>query len=181
MKKTLLAAIMVPTLFVASQSFADEGDGPTPINVNGGVVQFSGSIVNSPCSISTGTQSQTVELGQYRAADFKNIGDTSPATGFNITLKDCSVDSYSNVAVSFNGNAASNDTLAVEGGADGVGIQIVKDGKALAVNGNGSTDPTDLIEGADNNIYFQAQYVSIASTVTAGAANAVADFILHYK
>lgn len=181
MKKTLLAAIMVPTLFVASQSFADEGDGPTPINVNGGVVQFSGSIVNSPCSISTGTQSQTIELGQYRAADFENIGDTSPATGFNITLQDCSAETYSNVAVTFKGNTASTDTLAVEGGADGVGIQIVKDGKTIPVDGTGSTEPTTLIEGADNNIYFQAQYVSIANTVTAGAANAVADFVLNYK
>jgi major type 1 subunit fimbrin (pilin) len=181
MKKTLLAAIMVPTLFVASQSFADEGDGPVPINVNGGVVQFSGSIVNSPCSISTGTESQTVELGQYRAADFTEIGDTSPATGFNITLKDCSVETYGTVAVTFNGNAVSNDTLAVEGGADGVGIQIVKDGKTLSVNGEGSSEPTNIVEGADNNIYFQAQYVSLAKTVTAGAANAVADFVLNYK
>lgn len=183
MKKTLLSVLLPIATLAPSLSYAADGDGPAPISVNGGIVQFSGSIVNSPCSISTGSANQTVELGQYRASDFVELGDVSATKDFNITLKDCSAEAYTKVAVKFNGDTAngSKDKLAVNGGAQGVAIQIVKDGKPISVNNTDATDPINLVEGADNNIYFQAQYVSIAKEVKAGAANAVADFYLNYN
>lgn len=164
-------------LLAMSGSALAEGE---EISVHGGTVQFTGSIVNAPCSVEIGSNGViAVELGQYRADSFAQTGDTSPARPFNITLKDCVTDTFTKASVTFAGDAIDKNTLAVDGGATGVGIQILKNGQTLNVDGTTSSPESNLLEG-ENHLQLHAQYISIADNVTAGMANSSADFTVTY-
>ncbi|CAI2538699.1 Type-1A pilin [Serratia ficaria] len=79
--------------------------------------------------------------------------------------------------------AGQNTALSLEGGsgaASGVGIQLLRDNTPLAVDGSQASTTTSLLEGA-NSLSFQAQYIALSDAVTAGAANATADFTLTYQ
>lgn len=186
MKKKVLFAALMPLAFTLSHNaFAEEDDVVTPITVAGGTVQFTGSITDAPCVVNASTEGQPVELGQYRAADFSTAGDTSSPKNFNISLSNCAVDTYSKASVTFNGVTASGDntTLSTVGGsgaATGVGIQILKDGVPLAVDGTETSEATSLT-GGSNNLTFQARYIAKNATVTPGQANASADFTITYQ
>ncbi|RRZ91708.1 pilus assembly protein [Erwinia sp. 198] len=185
MKKKLVAALLPLSLLTAHNAFANDEDvpsAPTPITVSGGTIQFNGTIVNTPCAIDIGADGHVVELGQYRADDFNSTGDVTPTRTFNIGLNSCAVDTYSKAAITFSGNTAAgnNKALSVDGGAGGVGIQIMQNSTALAVDGSEASAAASLMQG-NNNLIFQAQYIALADTVTPGAANATANFMITYQ
>lgn len=182
-KKFIIA--LLPLAFIASHNvFAEEDDvtPPAPVTVSGGTVQFSGSIVNAPCVVDIGGEGLSVDLGQYRAADFTTTGDVTSARTFNINLDNCATETYSKAALSFNGTTAAgnNKALSVSGGAGGVGIQILKNNTALVVDGTESS-VEQIFNTGSNTIPFQAQYISLENTVTPGAANATANFTVTYQ
>ncbi|WP_313537231.1 fimbrial protein [Pantoea sp.] len=183
-KKVLIAALLPLSLTLSHNAFAEDTVPVTPVTVAGGTVQFTGSITDAPCVVNASTEGQPVELGQYRSADFSKAGDTTSPKNFNISLSSCAVDTYSKASVTFRGVTAAGDntTLSTDGGsgaATGVGIQILKNNVALAVDGSGASEATSLIEGS-NNLTFQAQYIAKAARVTPGQANASADFTITY-
>jgi len=183
MKKTIIAALLPLAFFTSHHAFAeDEVTPPAPITVNGGTVQFGGSIVNAPCAIDTGAAGLSVDMGQYRVSDFATTGDVSGLTPFNIALSNCAAETYTRAAVTFSGSTATgnNKALSVNGGAGGVGIQILQNHTPLAVDGSAASTPASLNEGS-NMLTFQAQYISLANAVTPGAANATANFTVTYQ
>lgn len=171
-----------------NNAFAIDGDDDdvvvTPVTVAGGAVNFTGSITDAPCAIDNGAAGLAVELGQYRSADFSKSGDVSGAKTFTIGLNNCAVDTYSKATVTFSGVTESGKpkVLSLEGGsgsASGVGIQIMKNNTALAVDGTEASEATSLTEGK-SSLAFQAQYIALADTVTPGSANASANFTITY-
>lgn len=177
---------ILSSVMMVGPSFADEP--VAPITVNGGTIQFTGSIVNAPCVIDNNSASAVVNLGQYRVDSFSGSGTTSSPVDFNIDLIDCSVDTYSKAAVTFNGVTidGNNKVLALtarqaaDTTAGGVGIQILQDSEALPVDGTtASTLKSFTEEGV--SLRFQAQYLALAENVTPGSANASADFTITYQ
>lgn len=192
-KKTSFAAVL-PLLFcVSTAAVADDIPAPSgPVTVDGGVVHFTGQIINAPCAVDNDSLGQTVELGQYKASKFTEAGQTSEAKPFTIGLTDCSVDVYKKASITFSGptDAGKNNILALgmtdESNANtvvakGVGIQILSSGKAVAVDGSTPAPAQNLQATGKNKLYFTAQYISTDKNVSAGLANANADFTVTYQ
>lgn len=179
----------------AASAANDGGNTPTPATtastVTGGTIHFKGSLVDAPCAVSTDSDGQTVNLGQYTLSHFSKKGTTGSLKPFNIKLEDCDIKVASTAAVAFAGRQDATDAnlLAIDNGlsgdnaatASGVGIQIVDEkSKVVPVDGATFSSPHTLMNG-ENVLTFAAQYVSTADTVTAGDANADATFIMQYN
>lgn len=183
MKRKALALALTPLL--CSLPVLAAADEPAePVTVSGGTIKFVGSLVNAACALDQPTGGQVVDLQQFRVADVnKTQGAVTQARDFDIKLTDCSVETYQKASVKFNGKsvAGKNTILALDsGGASGVGIQILSDGKAVPVDGSGASEVTNLTPG-NTRMRFQAQYISTSSEVKPGAANASAEFTITYS
>jgi major type 1 subunit fimbrin (pilin) len=156
--------------------------------VSGGTIHFTGELVNAACAVSTSSDGQTVNLGQYRTAAFNAVGDTSASIPFNIVLNDCSTDVAKTASVAFAGQTDSINPalLAVNSGgnsstASGVGIEILdQTSKALTPDGATFSTALNLIDG-NNTMALSARYKSTSAAPTAGSANADATFVIDYE
>lgn len=181
MIKTLIAASL---LSAGSVAIADT------VSSAGGTVHFKGQIVNAACAVSANSTNQTVDLGQYRTANFKAVGDRSGMVPFTIKLQDCDTTVSKTAAVAFNGTsdltdvtvlATSNIGGGASGAASGVGIEISdREGKVLSPDGATYSAVQTLADG-DNVLNFNARYKSTSATVTAGQADADATFTMQYE
>ena len=162
-KSVVLAMVMAGG--ISSAMAATSGSSST---VQGGTVEFKGSVVDAACAVTADTTNQIVNMGQVRLASF--TGKDSVAnqkTPFSIKLADCDTTIASQASVTFDGNAA------------GVGLQIYdKDGSALDL-GTASQAVT-LIDG-DNTLNFSADYYQTADTATAGSVDTTATFNVTYQ
>lgn len=179
-KSVVLAMVMAGG--ISSAMAATSGSSST---VNGGTVEFKGSVVDAACAVTADTTNQVVNMGQVRLAAF--TGKDSVAnqkTPFTIKLADCDTTTISQASVTFDGNAAAGeagvlDNTSGAGNAAGVGIQIYdKDGSALDL-GTASQAVT-LIDG-DNTLNFSADYYQTADTATAGSVDTTATFNVTYQ
>ena len=179
-KSVVLAMVMAGD--ISSAMAATSGSSST---VNGGTVEFKGSVVDAACAVTADTTNQVVNMGQVRLAAF--TGKDSVAnqkTPFTIKLADCDTTIASQASVTFDGNAAAGeagvlDNTSGAGNAAGVGIQIYdKDGSALDL-GTASQAVT-LIDG-DNTLNFSADYYQTADTATAGSVDTTATFNVTYQ
>lgn len=191
--KLKLIAIALPISLALSQNvFANEDPSApeelAPVTVSGGVVNFAGTIVNTPCVIDNDDASQTVNLGQYRQDGFNGKDSVSSPVGFDIKLTGCATETFKNVSLTFAGITVPDEEkilapVASQSGqttATGVGIQILQNSKLVNVDGLKATDIIKMNEG-DSTLRFQAQYIALADEVTAGSANASADFTITYQ
>jgi type 1 fimbria pilin len=179
-KSVVLAMVMAGG--ISSAMAATSGSSST---VQGGTVEFKGSVVDAACAVTADTTNQVVNMGQVRLAAF--TGKDSVAnqkTPFTIKLADCDTTIASQASVTFDGNAAAGeagvlDNTSGAGNAAGVGIQIYdKDGSALDL-GTASQAVT-LIDG-DNTLNFSADYYQTADTATAGSVDTTATFNVTYQ
>lgn len=188
MKKSILNLSLISSLFMAC--YANAADPVTPITVNGGVVHFTGSVVDAPCIVDNDSTAATVNLGQVKTSTTAKTGSIlGAAKPFTIHLSDCAQTTYTNAAVTFTGPTVSGkaDQLAVNGGgagsttASGIAIQVLDNtGKAVPVDGSAASAAQKLT-AADNYLQYSAQYIATADTITAGAANADANFNITYN
>ena len=179
-KSVVLAMVMAGG--ISSAMAATSGSSST---VNGGTVEFKGSVVDAACAVTADTTNQVVNMGQVRLAAF--TGKDSVAnqkTPFTIKLADCDTTIASQASVTFDGNAAAGeagvlDNTSGAGNAAGVGIQIYdKDGSAL--NLGTASHAVTLIDG-DNTLNFSADYYQTADTATAGSVDTTATFNVTYQ
>jgi len=174
----------------AMMGFSGAASAADPVTVNGGVVHFTGTVVDAPCVVDNDSANQTVNLGQIKATTTATpnsaMGSASP---FTIHLTDCAMDTYTKAAVQFTGStlAGENTKLAINGGgagnttASGIAIQVL-DNVGVVVPMDGSAASTaQTLSATDNNLQFSAQYIATAAEVTAGAANADANFSISYN
>lgn len=175
-----LATLMAFGLAAGAANAADQGHGK---------VTFTGSVVDSPCSIHPDSLDQTVALGQISNASLKD-GKSSTARNFSIKLENCTFGtpaSKNKVSVTFTGteSTAVAGLLATTGTAKGVAVAITDDsGKAVKLG-----EPTKGRKLSEGNPTLNfAAYVQGASgtkdapaAITEGDFQAVADFTLAYN
>lgn len=206
MKKIILASLL-PVLMAGSFSSYAGGEDPTPstdtnpaaISVDGGKINFTGSVVAAPCAVDTSTNGQTVTLGQIATNQLATQGATGSAVPFTIKLVGCDLSpqagaadgtsNYTKASIQFSGSTIDDTTLALTADGAGqqpaknVGIQIFQANKAVKVNGSTSTATQDIIAG-ENELPFTATYVATSATagaVTAGTANGSVNFKVNYE
>ena len=146
-----------------------------------GTISFTGKITATACSVSTSGNSVT--MGSISTNAFGSSGDTAAAKAFNIVLTGCPSDSTT-VNVRFDGtrDTANSSILALTSGtgvASNVGIALYEsDGSTLIPLNTDSAQKT-LVSG-NNTLPYVAKYMSTASSVGAGKADAVAYFTIIY-
>ena len=160
---------------------------PTPVTVDGGTLNFEGSVITAACAVSSGSAVQNINMGQVRTASLATAG-TTLATGkaFTISLEDCDNSTYKNVAVTFSGTADADDASGLATGVNGgsgsaqnLSIRIY-DETGSQVKLNEASGGTALRAGS-NTLNFSAKYHTEKGSVTSGDASAVATYTLTYS
>lgn len=103
-KSVVLAMVMAGGISSAMAALPTSGSSTT---VQGGTVEFKGSVVDAACAVTADTSNQIVNMGQVRLAAL--TGKDSVAnqkTPFSIKLADCDTTVASQASVTFDGNAA---------------------------------------------------------------------------
>lgn len=191
--KSLICLGLAALAFSSASMAADEPVTPS-FDVSTGTVDFTGSIVNTPCAITATNQNLKVDLGNVRASDFAGGKGTlggGSATQFTIVLSNCTVTATPYLAtVTFGGLGAdtAKSSLAVGAGQDtsgqptatGVGIQIVDGNSQKPLSLDVASSPVKITQ-TEMHLPFAAQYISVADTVTPGLANGHADFTVAYN
>ncbi|HGU9825296.1 TPA: fimbrial protein [Enterobacter cancerogenus] len=201
MKKNILVSL-IPALMMAgtAPAFADS------VTVDGGKINFTGSVVAAPCAVDATSDGQTVVMGQVPANRLAGKGDASSAVPFTIKLTGCDLQgastsaeagnaakaiSYTSASITFNGaTAGDSTTLAISSAASGagdttsaaqnVGLQILQNNTPVTVDGSTATTAQKIYAGA-NEIPFSAAYVATADGVVAGSANSTVNFQVTYE
>ncbi|MCU4412745.1 fimbrial protein [Acinetobacter sp. WU_MDCI_Axc73] len=173
---TLIAATAA-TMTLSTQSFADAG-----------TINFKGSVVSAACDVAVNNNATSdVVLGDWPTATFKNTGDKSRPQPFTLSVSNCNPGNYQ---FSFTGTAdATNTNLLKVSSATGVGIAITStDGltpvtinSAATGTSNASVATTGTAGSATGTLNLQAFYQATGTTVTPGAANAVARVTIQQK
>lgn len=143
-----------------------------------------GTVVASSCDVESGSQSQTVNLGNVSVGAFKNTGDISSPQSFHIKLTNCS-SNITGGAITFEGTAddSNSDLLKLTPGsgvATGVGVQIL-DGASGSPIALGQSTATQPLVAGDNDLVYALRYKSTTISVVPGTANAVMYFDLNYQ
>ncbi|EJA5030411.1 fimbrial protein [Salmonella enterica] len=197
-RKTLLSAATVAAMMSTVPAFA------TPIattDAGQGTIEFTGSVIDAPCSIVPNDQNIQVNLGQVSLKTLSGVDKTSSAVPVTINLTGCSFDAptspdttvkYSKVAVTFpDAQAPSGGNLnkgeianSASNPAENVVIQLLQ--------GDGTT-PVDLTKlspttgdiqldatSATNKLQFYARMMTITGAAKAGSVGATVTYKLHY-
>jgi len=202
MKKIILASLLPVLMAGAFSAYATPGDGdgedvaPKPISVDGGKINFTGSVVAAPCAVDNSSDGQSVKLGQIATNQLSKKGATGSAVPFTIKLVGCDLSpqagdtaattNYTKASITFSGSTVDATTLQVTADGAGqqpaknVGIQIMQANKAVNVDGTGSTTAQNIISG-ENELPFTATYVATDASVTAGTANSSVNFKVNYE
>jgi type 1 fimbria pilin len=172
-KKTLLALIITASGFTAVNASANGGSGQ---------ITFNGSIIDSPCSIHAGDDSQIVELGQVSSA-LLTAGKESAPQSFTLRLENCAITTKDTVTATFTGtaSAADSESLGLTGSAGGAHILMETD-NGTKVKLNVPTAEQTLIDG-NNTLGFSARLKpdSASATITPGSFTSVTNFVLNYQ
>ncbi|HCR2014532.1 fimbrial protein [Enterobacter asburiae] len=182
MKKQVLAIIAAS--FIAGTAFTAQA-ASTTLTVSGGTIQFMGSVVNAPCSVSADSEHGIVILDQVTLDSMGAKGETSgQAKAFNISLENCDVTTYTNATVTFHGQSSPDQAgvlanTAGSGAAKGVALQLFgPDGNKLDVEKESSKQ---ILSTGTNKIPMSVDYVTTADAATAGAVESVATFQVTYS
>lgn len=177
MKKSIFAATLASVL-ISGMNMAYASDG---------TINFTGQIKDTSCTIGDGSgDALSIFLGTPGVNSFKDIGDTSGAARFNISLSSCPP-AQQKIQIAFEGIADQNtgEILKINPGsgtAKGVGIRIEEaDGTPVVLN---TTDPLELkeheLDSGAVKVNYVAKYQATVIPVTAGQANATAQFSIMY-
>lgn len=148
----------------------------------GGVVEFSGEIVDNSCNVTASSKDVKVDLGKWAASYFTAAKTETTKTPFRIQIDSCPT-SVKTVAVLFDGQKDATDAtlLAVAGGATGVGIKLYNGDASNSQVSLGSVSASVPVAAGKATVPFFADYISTVATVTSGAANGVANFLMVYN
>ncbi|WP_419792777.1 fimbrial protein [Serratia fonticola] len=145
-----------------------------------GSVTFKGSIIEAPCSISSESIDQSVNLGQISAASLANSG-TSVPKNFTIALDNCTLTALKSVTATFTGAAGVAGRLGVTGTAKGASIALT-DGANTVIQLGTASKAQNLQDGI-NTLAFSAylQGDGDAVEVVPGDFTGITDFTLAYQ
>lgn len=153
-------------------------------NAASGTINFTGNVTADACTVDSASQSQTVALGTIGATDFASAGATSGNGKITVVLSSCPA-ATTKASVSFGGpiNSANPDLLALSSSstATNLGIALYEADGTTKIPMGSPSKSQNLTAGGTTNLVYQAKYMSTAATVTAGSANAAADFTVLYN
>lgn len=173
MKKTLLSITLLAGSAFPLLSQAVDGN-----------LFFTGEILANTCAINAGDMSQSLVLGGIAKNAFPSAGSTASVIPFSIHLEDCD-NSLHGATVRFDGtrDAINSDLLALTpGGATGVAVALFESNGTTPIPMNADSQSV-AITGDITTLNFVAKYQATATpaSITAGPANAVAQFTLNYN
>lgn len=177
LNKVATAVTFFLGLVSVSQAFAATDSGH-------GVINFKGTIIAAPCSISSETANQVVDLGQISSTTLANNGASTPRA-FTIKLENCDVSTLKTVTTTFTGTsttAAANAGIAFSSGtAKGAYVALHEGMSGKDITLGTPTTAQTLVAG-DNLLNFSANLKTEASpaAITAGDFAAVANFAMNY-
>lgn len=184
---------MQKTVFVKFAALAVAGVLSQAAFAADGTINFTGEIVDTPCSISPNSQNLTVPLGKVTRNAFGGtagtavIGTKATPARFTIDLLGCGA-TAKGATVTFSGTADLDNATTLRlanagqvgvGSASGVAIELGDSAGTKIALGSPSADY--ILGLGDNSLKFQAAYVATKTAVTVGPANAVAQFTVAYK
>ncbi|ELF5324218.1 fimbrial protein [Vibrio cholerae] len=180
MKKTIIATttlMMLSASMLSASAFAAKDTGH-------GVVKFTGSIIDAPCSIAPESMDQTVNMGLISNVLLEKQGET-PIRPFTIKLESCTTETADTATVTFNGNSDPLDKnhLAISGKGKGAAIALVNQLDDTEIVLGTKTKAINLIDG-DNELKFGAKLVSTVKegqSATPGEFSATTNFIVSYQ
>lgn len=145
-----------------------------------GTVTFTGSIIESPCSINPESVDQTVELGSIATAALADSGTSTPRP-FQIKLENCTLSTAAGVTTTFTGATGANGLLGMTGTAKGASIAIT-DGTGAVVK-LGTPSVAQQLQDGNNTLSFSAylQGDGETATIVPGEFQSIADFSLSYE
>lgn len=166
----LFAAFVLASGVTAFGVQADQGSG---------VVTFTGSVIDAPCSIVTGDDDQSISLGQVSSAAIAKGGTSTPVP-FYIHLENCSADTLKNVSTTFNGTKSkvSGAVLGITGTASDIGI-VMTDGDSNAI-ALGEKTISQTITAGENTLSYSA-YIIGGQAPTEGSFTGVTNWMLNYE
>ncbi|EHJ5407649.1 fimbrial protein [Salmonella enterica] len=201
-RKTLLSAATLAAMMSTVPAFATTI--PTT-DAGHGTIEFTGSVIDAPCSIPQDSQDIKVDLGQVSAKSLATASNASSLVPVTINLTGCSFDAptgqdtavkYSKVAVTFPDapapetsdgtltNGEIKNMVTDSSGAKKVAIQLLKSDASTPVDLT-KTSPTDGdiqldTSSAINKLQFYARMISVAGGATPGDVKATITYKLHY-
>lgn len=151
--------------------------------VDGGVINFKGSVVDTPCGIAPESADQSIDFGQISKAQLEASG-ISVKKNLDIKLVNCDVTSVEaltkGVSVTFNGTTVAGATT--ELGTTG------KTGTAIVINGQDGKDVEFGTQGAATKLsgdqtlrYTTWVKKATGGTLAEGDFTSVANFSLSYE
>lgn len=174
-KKIAFITAMMAGALMANANAADQGHGK---------VTFTGSIIDSPCSINPDSVDQTVDTGQVSNVALNANGNTGTSVprNFEIKLENCDVTTLKSVQTTFTGAEGTTDgSLGITGTAKGASL-ILTNGDGAQIKLGEASDAHTL--GSGNNTLLFSAYLQgdgASATVTPGDFTAIADFTLAYQ
>lgn len=173
MKKIVLITTALATAGICNLATAADG-----------TVNFTGTILDTACKVDTASANHTVDLGSVAATSFGASGATASHSRFTINLTDCPT-AVKSASIRFDGPQASGNSnllaLNSDQTAKNVGVGIYQQDNTTLIPVGTNSAPVTLSATETNTLGFIAKYVSTASTVEAGSANAVATFTVTYN
>lgn len=174
MKKSLFAAALFAGSAIATMAHAADG-----------TINFTGTIIDTACTITPATANQTVTMGTVAATSLNTPGATSAPSRFSIVLTACPL-TAATASVKFDGpaDATNSSLLALTNGAGvatGVGIGLYEQDATTQIPVGGASASKALSTATDTTFNFFAKYVANGAAVVGGSANAVSDFTIIYN
>lgn len=197
-RKTLLSAATVAAMMSTVPAFA------APIattDAGQGTIEFTGSVIDAPCSIVPGDQNIKVNLGQVSLKTLDAANKYTSAVPVTINLTGCSFEApatgettvkYSKVSVTFPdahtpaGGDATKGEIANDApdAAENVVIQLLQSDASTGVDLTKLTPTTGDIQldttSATSKLQFYARMMTLAGAAKAGSVGATVTYKLHY-
>nr|WP_238485709.1 fimbrial protein [Rahnella ecdela] len=146
-------------------------------------INVTGNIVAAPCSVDTGSVSQTINFGQLLGTDLRTAGAASDWKSFQVRLNNCPAATVSATAA-FSGAVYPGDpTLYLNNGsAANVAIQVVDDATKTSVKNSGSTMTVGIDPAQHNAIFALAgRIIAPAGSAGSGDINGVMQMTFTYQ
>lgn len=186
MIKTVMAGAVAMALVSLGANAATGAVAALPANQGQGVVNFKGTVIDSPCSIAQESADQTIDFGQISKNQLEK-GGTSAHKNVDIKLLNCDISTKRSVMVSFSGTNYAVNTQQNELGTTGdtgTAIEMSSaDGTIVSFTGGAGTTGATQLKNGDNILRYSAwvKKSSSVSDVKEGDFSAVANFNLTYQ
>lgn len=180
LRKTLITAATITVVISSASAFATGSSSTVAAGkFGGGVISFTGSVTEAPCSIPPGEVNQTIDLGAVSGSllNSSSAKGSEPVT-VKINLKNCDLGTdtkYSKASLKFMDDgkldaAGKNKGLLVTRGSSDVAVQLLDNSGRNPIDLSSDTTmkpstETSLTTGADSAITFMAHLIGTSGSV----------------